>query len=323
MRETMQALEYKDFFLDLPSSTKIACRSWGSPDDTPVLVTHGWLDNLASFTWLIEAMIKRNSRLYIVAIDWPGHGHSQYLGSAYGYPLISIVGFIFEILAKLSWDKCYLMGHSMGGFLSTLAAGIMPDRFLGVILLDMIVPYAMSASTSDKVGRVKLYNKYLDNNLKLSSEKESHVSLYRKYVNNYTKISSKPPRYHKNIKALVRAKSMKSQISKKVSQAIMERNTIKKSQGYVVRSDSRLDLYNVLWTIDRGDFLSYLKEITAPLLILIDNDRVNNNYYKVWRKQMKFIKNKTVNYKMKGGHYLYAHYPEETANEIINWFNKL
>ena len=102
----------------------------------------------------------------------------------------------------------------------------------------------------------------------------------------------------------------------------MERNMIKKPQGYVVRSDRRLNLYNALWTIDRGDFLSYLKEITAPLLILIDKDRVNNNYYKVWRKQMKFIKNKTVNYKMKGGHYLHAHYPEETAEEIINWFGE-
>ena len=319
----MQVPKYKDFFLDLPSSTKIACRSWGSPDDTPVLVTHGWLDNLASFTWLIEAMIKRNSRLYIVAIDWPGHGHSQYLGSAYGYPLMSTFGFIFEVLDKLSWDKCYLLGHSMGGFLSTLAAGIIPDRFLGVILLDMIVPYTMSVSASDKVDRVKLYNKYYDfPSLRLISEKESHVSLNRKYVNNYTKISSKPPRYHKNIDALVRAKSMKSQSSKKISQAIMERNMIKKPQGYVVRSDRRLNLYNALWTIDRGDFLSYLKEITAPLLILIDKDRVNNNYFKLWRKQMKFIKNKTVNYKMKGGHYLHAHYPEETAEEIINWFGE-
>ena len=319
----MQALEHKDFFLDIPSSTKIACRSWGSPDDTPVLVTHGWLDNLASFTWLIEAMIKRNSRLYIVAIDWPGHGHSQYLGSAYGYPLMSTFGFIFEILDKLSWDKCYLMGHSMGGFLSILAAGIMPDRFLGLIILDMIVPYAMSVSTSDKVGRVKLYNKYLDNSLRLSSEKESHVSLHRKYVNIYTKLSSKPSKYYKNIDALVRAKSIKSQLSREVSQTIMERNVIKKPQGYMLRSDMRLSVYNALWTIDCGDFLSYLKEITAPILLLIDKDRVNNNYYKLWRKQMKFIKNKTVNYKMKGGHYLHAHYPEETVEEIMNWLGKI
>ncbi len=59
--------------LELPH-IELAAHLYGPEDGQPVIALHGWLDNAATFSRLAP----RLPGLRIVALDLPGHGHSDH-----------------------------------------------------------------------------------------------------------------------------------------------------------------------------------------------------------------------------------------------------
>ena len=88
--------------------------------------------------------------LYVVAIDLLGHGksdHKNYRGS-YGTvdylpDIISLVDTFGEGVddASYKWEQFIIMGHSLGGGLATLIAGLIPDRVTGLIAIEAFGPW--------------------------------------------------------------------------------------------------------------------------------------------------------------------------------------
>ncbi len=68
--------------LAIPSGT-LKALTWGDPAGVPVLGLHGWQDNAATFTGLAPHL----DGIYLVALDLPGHGRSDWRppGMAYGF----------------------------------------------------------------------------------------------------------------------------------------------------------------------------------------------------------------------------------------------
>lgn len=50
------------------------------------------------------------------------------------------------LIDRQSEPKCWLVGHSMGGYLSLLAAGQRPERVRGIVLLDSPIVYGWKSS---------------------------------------------------------------------------------------------------------------------------------------------------------------------------------
>ncbi len=128
----------------------VAAKCWGDPSARPVLALHGWLDNAASFDSLAPLL----EDCYVVVVDMPGHGQSDYLPEGVNYHLTDAVANTLRLLDALQWERATLMGHSMGASIATLLAGSFPARVERLILLDAIGPLSEKiAKGPERLGR--------------------------------------------------------------------------------------------------------------------------------------------------------------------------
>ncbi|OIQ47448.1 MAG: hypothetical protein BM565_06635, partial [Gammaproteobacteria bacterium MedPE] len=65
------------------------------------IALHGWLDNANSFSPLMA--VNRNH--HVIAIDWPGHGHSQHRGVDASYQLLDYVYDLYALIEHHQWQK--------------------------------------------------------------------------------------------------------------------------------------------------------------------------------------------------------------------------
>lgn len=120
--------------LEIGGSTFTAL-CFGPEDGVPVLALHGWLDNAASFARLAAHL----EGIHLVALDLAGHGGSAWRGRS-GYPFVDFVGDVFGALAALGWERCALLGHSLGAGVAALFAGTCPERVTRLSLLEGLGP---------------------------------------------------------------------------------------------------------------------------------------------------------------------------------------
>lgn len=120
---------------------ELAAQEWGEPGGLPVLALHGWLDNSASFFKLAPLL----QGIHLVGLDLAGHGQSAHRPGCMAYTFWDDISDIFAVADALAWDKFVLLGHSRGAIIGTLAAGTFPERFLGLGLIEGILPEPMAA----------------------------------------------------------------------------------------------------------------------------------------------------------------------------------
>jgi pimeloyl-ACP methyl ester carboxylesterase len=107
-------------------------RTWGNERDPKLVLLHGWMDVSASFQFLVDAL-----RLdwYVVAPDWRGFGLSEWASG--GYWFADYIADLEVLLRQVSPDHpVNLVGHSMGGNVAGLYAGIRPGRVARLALLE-------------------------------------------------------------------------------------------------------------------------------------------------------------------------------------------
>ncbi len=110
-------------------------RLWGEPGPgkTPLFMVHGWMDVAASFQFVVDAFAKDR---YVVAPDWRGYGLTDAGGvDNFWFPdyLADLDFLIDHFQPEGSVD---LVGHSMGGNIAMLYAGVRPERIRRLVNLE-------------------------------------------------------------------------------------------------------------------------------------------------------------------------------------------
>lgn len=108
---------------------------WGtpSPDKTPLVMVHGWMDVAASFQFVIDAM--KNDH-WIIAPDWRGFGLTETPDTDHFF-FPDYLADLDQLLDHyVGARKVHLLGHSMGGHVATLYAGVRPERIQSLINLE-------------------------------------------------------------------------------------------------------------------------------------------------------------------------------------------
>lgn len=123
-------------------------RRGGPSGGAKVLLLHGWLDNAASFHRLLEAM---PTGVEWAAPDLVGHGRSE--GATRAYHFVDWVAVVVGILDALGWERCAVIGHSMGGAIAALVGGAFPERVEAMGWIDAIGPWSEEADAV--VGRYR------------------------------------------------------------------------------------------------------------------------------------------------------------------------
>ncbi|PKO63220.1 MAG: alpha/beta hydrolase [Betaproteobacteria bacterium HGW-Betaproteobacteria-18] len=110
-------------------------RCWGKPgtDQTPLVLLHGWMDVAASFQFVVDALAQEH---FIIAPDWRGFG----LTASGGADCFWFPDYLADLDALLDHyapdTPVNLAGHSMGGNVAMIYAGVRPERIRRLINLE-------------------------------------------------------------------------------------------------------------------------------------------------------------------------------------------
>jgi pimeloyl-ACP methyl ester carboxylesterase len=106
---------------------------WGRPELPPVFLLHGWADTGMSFQFLADAM--PGDSWCLLAPDWRGFGDSDWNQQGYWFP--DYLADLEILLDHFARDRpIRLVGHSMGGNVVLLYAGIRPERITHAVTLE-------------------------------------------------------------------------------------------------------------------------------------------------------------------------------------------
>jgi pimeloyl-ACP methyl ester carboxylesterase len=107
-------------------------REWGHASAPKLFLLHGWMDVSASFQFTVDEL---QHEWCVIAPDWRGFGLSEWTNQGYWFP--DYIADLDMILQRYSPDEpALIVGHSMGGNVANLYAGIRPERVGKVILAE-------------------------------------------------------------------------------------------------------------------------------------------------------------------------------------------
>ena len=125
-------------------------RTWGDPAAPKLFMLHGWMDVSASFQFLVDALTRD---WYVIAPDWRGYGLSEWPQD--GYWFADYVGDLEALVTALAPDAPVdLVGHSLGGNVASVYAGLRPHRVRKLISLEGFgIPSGVAADAPSKLRK--------------------------------------------------------------------------------------------------------------------------------------------------------------------------
>lgn len=128
-------------------------RCWGNAEAPPLFILHGFMDVSATFDPVARLLAQRRQ---VIAPDWRGFGHTQWAQDGYWFPdyLADLDAIVEHCAPQMPID---LVGHSMGGQVAALYAGLRPSRVCRLALLDSLFLSDQGAEQT-----VRSYRSWLD-----------------------------------------------------------------------------------------------------------------------------------------------------------------
>ncbi len=111
---------------------KLQFWDWGDDGLPPLLLVHGGLDHARSWDWVARSL---REHFHVYALDLRGHGNSSWAPGAL-YSVAELLLDISTLVDVLGGAPVHLIGHSLGGILTLLYAGLYPDRVRKVIAIE-------------------------------------------------------------------------------------------------------------------------------------------------------------------------------------------
>src|SRR5467141_3968350 len=114
------------------------------------VLLHGWLDHAGSFDLLAPLLPGRT-----VALDFRGHGDSQWVGPGGFYHFVEYIADLDGALEVLSpQEPVRIVGHSMGAAAALIYAALRPGRVSHLTMIDAV---PLSISTEEIPARLASY----------------------------------------------------------------------------------------------------------------------------------------------------------------------
>ncbi|WP_226687935.1 alpha/beta hydrolase [Stutzerimonas stutzeri] len=229
---------FEEVRLSLPH-LEVAAHLYGPDDGKPVIALHGWLDNAATFSRLAP----RLQGLRIVALDLPGHGHSDHRPIGAGYNIWDYVHDVLQVAEQFGWQRFSLLGHSMGAIVSVLLAGALPERVERLALIDGVIPYTGEADSAPQ---------------KLGSALEALLAVNDKRKPVYASFDQAVQARMKGVGA----------VSREAAEMLAQRGLMPVPGGYTWRTDPRLMLPSAM-RLTRAHALAFVNRVACPTSLVL------------------------------------------------------
>lgn len=262
---------------------RIAAKQWGPTDGIPTLALHGWLDNANTYDRLAPLL----GQLRLIAIDLPGHGRSEHRPPGVHYHFVDYVDDVLAVADALEWERFVLMGHSMGGGVSTLFAATFPERLSRLILIE-----GFGAALRDMEGAPQ-------------AMRESVLNMARPPLSQQVDYAS--------FDEVVAARAKVGRMSLASARLLVERSIARNENGMVWTRDQRLRLYTIQYYSNEL-MVTFIRRIQAPVLLVTGADGALKNwpYFESRRQAVQDL----TWVDLPGNHHLHLEHPESVAEAI-------
>ena len=280
-------MKLSEIRLTLPS-IEIAGKVWGEAGGLPVIGLHGWLDNAATF----DLIGPRLQGVHLVALDLPGHGLSGHLPAG-GYSLWQQAATVLQVADELGWERFALLGHSMGGIISCILSGSVPQRIIGAAMIDGVLP--VTGEAQDAPQQMARFFK-------------ANQALGRK----------RKPVYDCADKAVsARVLGGASSISRSAAARLAERGLMPEHGGWTWRTDPQLMLPSpVRLTAEHA--IAFAEAISSPTCLVLATEGVMAKRAALLERIDGFTHIQT--HRVAGGHHLHLEDAAPSVATIIDGF---
>jgi len=254
-----------------------------------LLAVHGWLDNAASFDRLAPLLCEH---FHIVALDLPGHGRSAHRPPGLWYHYIDYLGDVLAAADALGWQQFGLLGHSLGGAIASMIAGVAADRVERLLLIEALGPMTLPAEQTLT-------------HLRRSLSERGQVGTLRVFAS-----------AEEAAQVRVRGNGLLT-LSRDAAMALIARGTMAVAGGVSWSSDQRLTLTSpVRYTEEQ--ILAVLAGIAAPtLLILAEPSPPFLSGEMIARRTAQVPGIRLV--RIAGSHHLHLEEPQPVARAILEF----
>ena len=129
------------------NNSKIRYKDQGN--GKPIVLLHGYLESLDIWHNFAE---KLAGKYRVISLDIPGHGSSDVIAETHTMDLMADI--VHSLLSHQEINKCLLVGHSMGGYVTLAFADKYMDRLDGFILFHSS-PFPDTDDKKDQRNREK------------------------------------------------------------------------------------------------------------------------------------------------------------------------
>lgn len=260
---------------------ELAAQVWGDETLPPLVALHGWLDNAGSFARLAPRLA---ARYRVIALDLPGHGHSDHLAAGASYHYLDYVQVVLAAADALRLDRYSLLGHSLGAGIAALVAAAAPERIERLLLIEGLGPLGDDGSHTLQRFRDALAPRG-DN--------------------------GKPLRIFRDVAQAVAARSMASGLPAELARPIVERGLVETDGGWRWRSDPRLTRPSAV-RLAETQVHALLRGIAAPTVLLLAQPATSYLPGAPMQARAECVANIVVNH-LGGGHHLHLEHPADVA----------
>jgi pimeloyl-ACP methyl ester carboxylesterase len=126
---------------------------WGNEGAPHMLLVHGVQDHCHTWDWFAERFA---DDYHIVAPDLRGHGDSEWLRGS-SYHNVDYVYDLAQLVRQAGLQPVVVVGHSMGGTLAALYAGLYPDAVSALVLMEGIGLWGRFLGPSSPGERIRTW----------------------------------------------------------------------------------------------------------------------------------------------------------------------
>ncbi|HKI74678.1 MAG TPA: alpha/beta hydrolase [Pseudomonadales bacterium] len=146
------------------SNCTLSAVDYGNAGKPDVVILHGMRDHALSMTSIAEAL---RGRYRVIVADLRGHGDSDNPGS---YTMTQFVADLRALTNHRHLVRPILIGHSLGGHITSRYAAIYARETGGLVLIDGMGPPRANESMTLDLQR-EMWRNNIENALQLSSER--------------------------------------------------------------------------------------------------------------------------------------------------------
>ncbi|MGB3727070.1 MAG: alpha/beta hydrolase [Glaciecola sp.] len=271
-----------DTFLSQYNENDTSAGKWA------VIFLHGYLDNANSFASLLPLL----QSMPCLAIDMAGHGKSSHRSADAHYHLVDYAYDLHCLIDSLPMRKVILVGHSLGGIVSSIYASTQPAKLAGFIAIETAGPLSQDANTSAEQIR------------------DSFASRDKAYD------AIKQPN---SLAQLVKARCAMSDLNAQHAEQILSRNVCvttaeNGSESLQWRTDKRLRTKSCM-RLTEAQAVDIVTNIRVPRAVILGSEGFDK-VKRIISERDELFKN-TAMFTCDGGHHVHLDSPESVANIIL------